>query len=50
VVAVAAQAVPGAKFKIISFPDAPAPAPAQMMYCMTPTKDNIVAAACRLLS
>lgn len=50
VISVAAQEVQGARFKKIAFPDAPVPFANEMSSWMTPTKDNIIAAAQKIMA
>ena len=50
VIAVAAQEVQGARFKKISFPDAPVPFANEMSRWMTPTKERIIAAAQKMMA
>ncbi len=45
ILAVAAQAVPGAKFRMITFPDVPSPASREMINWMKPDSPKIVDAA-----
>lgn len=50
VIARVAEAVPGTKFKRISFPDAPPPASPEMFLWMKPDENNVYDAAKKLLS
>jgi len=48
ILAVACQAVPGAKFRMITFPDVPSPASREMINWMKPDSPKIVDAATKL--